>query len=150
MPSGTHRVEVNVPIDVVWEFVSQMDNWAPLVPGYMHHEIINDRNSTWTFKGEVGKMYKTVSLKVEIQEWIEPEKVTFKLIGINENVIGHGYFQARKLMDTSTQISGSLDVTAKGMKGPVINSVLKSLLPQTSQRLTTAVSDRICEMSVAK
>ncbi|GAA0453319.1 SRPBCC family protein [Alkalibacillus silvisoli] len=150
MPSGTHHVEVNVPIDIVWDFVSQMDNWAPLVPGYLNHEIINDRHSTWTFKGEVGRMYKTVALKVEIQESIELEKVTFKLIGINENVVGHGYFHAKKIMETSTKISGSLNVTAKGMKGPVINSVLKSLVPQTSKRLTTAVSNRICKMAVAK
>ncbi|WP_412850212.1 hypothetical protein [Brevibacillus invocatus] len=68
----------------IWEFVSVMDKWAPLVPGYISHEIINDRQSTWTFMGDIGIMKKKVSLKI--------------------------------------------DITAKGVMGPMINSILKTFV----------------------
>ena len=38
MPSGTHVTELDIPIDKVWDFVSDMNRWAPLVPGYIEHE----------------------------------------------------------------------------------------------------------------
>ena len=41
MPSGMHQVELAFPNDVVWNFVKDMNNWAPLVPNYIHHEKLN-------------------------------------------------------------------------------------------------------------
>ncbi len=43
MCSHIHRIEVNAPIPIVWKFVSSIDRWAPLVPGYIEHEILNER-----------------------------------------------------------------------------------------------------------
>ncbi|WP_188205607.1 CoxG family protein [Alkalibacillus aidingensis] len=149
MPSGTHQVHIDVPIEKVWEFVSEMDNWAPLVPGYQNHKMINPRQSEWTFKGEFGRMHKMVTVRVDIIEWVEPSKVTFNLTGLNEKVVGHGYFRADKIMETSTRISGNLEMSAAGVKGPVLNTVLKSMVPHTSELLTKAVSDKIVKSQVA-
>ena len=43
MCSHLHRMEVNAPFHHVWKFVSSIDQWAPLVPGYIDHEILNER-----------------------------------------------------------------------------------------------------------
>ena len=37
-------------------FVSDMNNWAPFLTGYQKHEIIDDTDSIWTLKGEVGML----------------------------------------------------------------------------------------------
>lgn len=148
MPSGKHELEIDVPIQNIWEFVADMDKWAPLVPGYIEHEIINERQSTWKFKGDIGIMQKTVSLKIDIKEWIEPTKVTFDLTGISENFKGDGYFEAEVISDTKTKMTGSLDITAGGLMGPMINAVLKNFVPKTAQELTEAVANKIVEINM--
>ncbi|HLT57030.1 MAG TPA: SRPBCC family protein [Bacillota bacterium] len=145
MPSGVHNIKLNVPIENVWNFVSVIDNWAPLVPGYISHEIISDKESTWSFKGDLGFMKKTVKLKVDITSWEEPNRVTFNLTGLSDNFVGEGYFLAEKIDDHTTQMSGSLDITARGAMGPMINSILKNFVPQTTEELTTAVANKIIE-----
>ncbi|ASS67902.1 MULTISPECIES: SRPBCC family protein [unclassified Paenibacillus] len=147
MPNGTHQVIIPVSIDVIWTFVSDMDKWAPLVPGYIGHEILNDRQSTWSFKGDLGFMKKTVKLRIDIKEWIEPTKVTFDLTGLSDNFSGNGYFEAEEQGAAGTRMTGYLDITAKGAMGPMINSIMKSFVPKTAQELTSAIAVRIAELN---
>ena len=149
MPQGIHTMDLNVPIQDVWNFVSDMNKWAPLVPGYMNHEIINENESTWTFKGDIGIMKKKVSLKIDITAWIEPSKVTFNLTGLNENFAGDGYFEAEVIDAEHTRMTGMLDITAKGAMGPMINAILKSFVPKTAEDLATAIGNKIEETVVA-
>ncbi|WP_338452213.1 SRPBCC family protein [Niallia oryzisoli] len=147
MSSHIHKMEVNVPIEKVWKFVNSMDAWAPLIPGYIDHEIINERESTWTFKSVFGKIIKKkIQLKIEITNWIEPEKVMFNLIGINENINGHGYFKAVKISENKTSMTGFLDITAGGTLAKVMNPLLKNSIPEMTEELTIAVGQKIEEM----
>lgn len=146
MPNGSHNVELPVPIQNIWSFVSDMDKWAPLVPGYIEHEILNDRQSTWCFKGDLGFMKKTVKLKIDITNWIEPTKVTFDLKGLSDNFVGDGYFEAEIIDENNTRMTGYLDITAKGAMGPMINTILKNFVPKTAEDLTKAISDKIIEI----
>lgn len=150
MPSGTYATEVNVPILNVWNFVSDMNKWAPLVPGYIEHQILNEKQSTWTFKGDIGIMQKTVKLQIDITEWKEPTLVTFDLTGVSENFAGNGYFEAESITDSKTKMTGNLDITAKGMMGPMINTILKSFVPKTAEDLTKAIANKIEEVEMVK
>ncbi|MCG3088437.1 CoxG family protein [Sporosarcina cyprini] len=148
MPSGTHVIKLDVPIEKVWNFVSDMNRWAPLVPGYMEHEILSDTQSTWTFKGDIGIMQKTVKLQIDITEWKEPSLVTFNLTGVNENFAGDGYFKAEAISDSETEMHGNLDITAKGVMGPMINAILKSFVPKTAEDLTKAIAEEITSIEL--
>lgn len=143
MPSGTHEVVLDLPIENIWDFVSDMNRWASLVPGYIEHEIISDMQPTWTFKGDIGIMQKTVKLQVDIKEWIEPTTVTFDLTGLNENFAGDGYFEAEALSENQTKMTGHLDISAKGMMGPMVNAVLKNFVPETAEDLTNRIAEEI-------
>lgn len=145
MPKGIHRKDVNIPIDNVWNFVSDMNNWAPLVPGYIEHKILNKKQSTWKFKGDTGIVQKTIKMRIDITKWQEPTKVTFDLKGLSDNFKGDGYFEAEALSGTSTKITGCLNISGKGMMGPMMNTVLKSLVPKTAKELTEAVAEKIQE-----
>lgn len=147
MPAGTHTLEIDVPIQNIWEFIEDMNKWAPLVPGYIEHQILNERQSTWKFKGDIGIMQKTVSLKIDITEWIAPTKVTFDLKGISENFTGNGYFEAEAISDTKTKMTGNLDITAGGLMGPMINAVLKNFVPKTAEELSEAIANKIVEVN---
>jgi carbon monoxide dehydrogenase subunit G len=150
MPSGTHIKELDVPIERIWDFVKDMDKWAPLVPGYIEHNILNEKQSTWVFKGDIGIMQKTVKLRIDITEWKEPTRVTFDLTGLNENFSGSGYFEVEPLSSNQTRMYGNLDITAKGMMGAMINAILKSFVPKTAEELTEAIGNKIIEIETVK
>ncbi|MGP4041565.1 CoxG family protein [Gracilibacillus sp. D59] len=145
MPNGTHFVRLDLPIEKVWDFVSDINRWAPLAPGYIDHQIINDHQSTWHFKGDVGRMQKKIRLKVNIKEWVEPTSVRFELKGISENLEGSGYFQAEKIASKKTNVTGCLTISAGGMMGPMINSILKSVVPKTTIEFTESVANQLME-----
>ncbi|GEB30703.1 MULTISPECIES: CoxG family protein [Brevibacillus] len=145
MPQGIHDIEVPLPIRTVWEFVRVLDHWVVLVPGYISHEVINERRVTWSFTGDIGILKKEISLQVDITEWNEPTEVKFMLTGINENFTGEGYFKAQELGEKCTKMTGFLDITAKGLKAPMVNSILKSHVPQLTTELAEAVASRMKE-----
>jgi carbon monoxide dehydrogenase subunit G len=145
MPSELYKVEVNLPIHSIWEFVSVMDNWAPLVPGYIEHEIINDSESIWKFKTDLGVIKKKVELKVDITDWIKPKKVIFNLTGINEKMTGKGYFEAQIIDTNNTLMTGYLEITPEGKMAKLINSKLKKNLNELTKELTEAIIAKIKE-----
>jgi carbon monoxide dehydrogenase subunit G len=90
MPEVEYTTVVNLPPEKVWDFVKDMNNWAPFLTGYQKHQILNETDSIWTLKGDVGVLARTVELKAHITEWNGPERVSFTLLGINELVDGAG------------------------------------------------------------
>ncbi|MHC0035572.1 CoxG family protein [Pseudoneobacillus sp. C159] len=146
MPSGSHQVEVQLPIGKVWDFVKEMDNWAPLVPGYITHQKLNDRQSTWEFKSDIGIMKKKVSLLITIKEWNEPTLVTFALKGINEKFSGEGYFEAKAIGQNKTRMTGYLDINAEGPMGSFVNNILKTTIPKTAEEMAVAISEKLQEL----
>jgi carbon monoxide dehydrogenase subunit G len=146
MPSGLHQMELDIPIHHAWGFVKDMNNWAPLVPGYTGHKQLNERQSTWTFTGDAGIVQKTIHLRIDIKEWTEPSKVAFTLKGINENFSGDGYFQADTISETSIKMTGYLQISAKGITGPMVNPILKTLIPKTIKRFTETVADTMMKL----
>lgn len=145
MPVGMHEITLEIPIEEVWHFVKDMDNWAPLLPGYISHEKLTEEQSNWTFKETVGILKKKISLQVTVKEWIEPTRVTFNLKGINENLTGNGYFQAEALAKNRTKMTGCLEMTAEGALAPVMNAVMKNSLPKSGEELTTAIAEKLME-----
>jgi carbon monoxide dehydrogenase subunit G len=90
MPEVEYTTVVNLPPEKVWDFVKDMNNWAPFLTGYQKHQILSETDSIWTLKGDVGVLARTVELKAHVTEWNGPERVTFTLAGINELVEGGG------------------------------------------------------------
>ncbi|MFZ3577011.1 CoxG family protein [Virgibacillus sp. DJP39] len=148
MPSGICKLELETPINYVWPYVSDMNKWAPMVPGYIEHTILSKKQSTWKFKGDIGVVQKAVNLRIDITKWQEPSLVTFNLTGLNENFKGDGYFEARVISGSKTEITCYISIIAKGMMGPLINSFLKSFVPKTTNELTKSIAQKINEVEV--
>ncbi len=92
MAQVRHETAIAAPTGVVWDYVRDMDRWAPFITGYQAHERHSDTRSTWTVRGDVGPLARTVRFDVEITEWVEGEHVAFVLTGINEQMNGRGVF----------------------------------------------------------
>lgn len=143
MTEGLHSIVLSVPIEEVWAFVSEIEQWAPLVPGYIKHELLNERTLIWDFKSELGLMKKKIKLAVEIKDWQEPNKITFNLRGINEKFVGYGYFLAERVGIRQTKMTGCLIITAKGAKAPIVNALLKTYVPQMTIEFAETIAQRL-------
>lgn len=143
MATASHAVEVQVPQKEVWDFVSHMEKWATLVPGYREHQIINDKQSTWTFAGNVGVLKKEVKVQIDITGWEEPQRISFNLTGLSDKFSGNGYFDNVALDANKTQMTGHLEVKAGGLVGPVLNPIFIAVLPKATSILTNRVANKI-------
>ena len=92
MPEVEYVTTVDAPLDRVWDFVQDMNRWGHLLVGFQSVEIIDDRQSIWTLKGDVGILTREVRMQVDITEWLPNERVSFTLTGITERLDGAGTF----------------------------------------------------------
>jgi len=121
----------------LWNFVRDINAWAPLVKGYQSHEIINERELFWLIKGEVGSFSRITRFHVHIVEWIEGERVAFSLKGVNEPVSSYGRITLRDVesgtgteiaVEISYQIGGALGIILNRIVEPWVKSIAKDLL----------------------
>jgi len=87
-----YSATAKLPIGSIWDFVREMDHWAPWVAGYQSHTKQSETESVWILKGDVGVLARTVKFQVTITEWAGPERVSFALRGLNEPMQGSGAF----------------------------------------------------------
>ncbi|GGC18618.1 hypothetical protein GCM10011371_02740 [Novosphingobium marinum] len=92
MPEVKTAREVRVSPSQAWSFVSAMDNWAPLLTGYVDHRVIDDVHSEWTVRGELAGLSRVAKFAVAITEWNEPDAIAFRLEGLDEPFTGSGRF----------------------------------------------------------
>lgn len=85
-----------LPVQTIWDFVREMDNWAGFVAGYQEHVKESESDSVWTLKGDVGVLTRTVKFRVHVTEWSGPERVAFTLQGLNEPLQGGGGFHMQQ------------------------------------------------------
>lgn len=147
MPSEVQHVELNIPIEVIWDFIRDENNWAPLVPGYIQHEKMNERQISWEFKSDLVVMKKKVTLIIDIKEWNEPSKVSFELKRKNEKYIGEGYFEAKAINRNKTRVTGFLEINATGPMGTLANTLFKKAVQITDEEMTVAISSKLEEFT---
>ena len=145
MPEVSYRRAVNVPVERIWDFVQDMDNWAPMMTGYQSHEVKNDTESIWTLRGDVGILSRVVQLAVTITEWTGPNRVSFTLEGINEMVTGDGSFEIRSLEDEAAQVPAVVE-EKPGPFSRLIRWIFRSLFQRKYGRLEAppANEDEAC------
>ncbi|WP_040204643.1 CoxG family protein [Neobacillus jeddahensis] len=145
MPSEIQHLELDIPIEVIWDFIRDENNWAPLVPGYIQHEKVNERQITWEFKSDLGIMKKKVSLLIDIKEWNEPERVSFELRRSNEKYLGEGYFEANAVNRNKTRLTAYIEINATGPIGTLANSLFKKAVQLTDEEVAVAISSKLEE-----
>jgi carbon monoxide dehydrogenase subunit G len=92
VPEVEYSTTAKLPVETIWEFVREMDNWAAFVAGYQSHEKQSEKESVWVLRGDVGVLARKVEFAVRVEEWSPPSRVTFSLRGRNEPMQGSGSF----------------------------------------------------------
>ncbi|MCG8589775.1 MAG: SRPBCC family protein [Proteobacteria bacterium] len=103
MASVEYSTTAKLPVEAIWDFVKDMDNWAGFVAGYQEHEVQNQDDSIWVLKGDVGSLTRTLKFAVHVSEWAGPERVTFELKGLNEQMKGSGQFTMERFEDPEAE-----------------------------------------------
>lgn len=142
MAQASHSVQIPVAPEKVWAFVSKLEKWATMVPAYKAHKDIDDQTSVWTFEGSFKGLKKTVELEIKIVEFNEPSNIKFEIKGLSDNFTGSGEFKS-EAKDGGTLMTGTVDVTAGGLSGAVLNPAIKMLLPKVTTRLTEKIGRTI-------
>lgn len=135
MPQANVSGRINLPIETVWEFIKDMKNWAPCMPGYISFEEIDDNVSIWRLKGDVGIFQRAVNFTVNITEKVAPERIAFTLEAKGEGIVGSGAYTAKPAGDSETDMEFMLDMSGQGMAKPIINALLSKTLPRDCQKL---------------
>ncbi|BCB03845.1 CoxG family protein [Bacillus sp. KH172YL63] len=143
MSKGMHQVEVRATRSEVWEFIRDMNQWAPLVPGYKSHHIHSENLSSWTFTVQYGVVKKKLSVKVLITEWKEPSQVTFVITGINHKLTGKGSFRAVEKNNRITSMTGYLEIEAMSPVGKLLQASFDTMVHDLTRDLTAAVGKAI-------
>ncbi len=130
MPSVTHSATVEAPLASTWAFVRDMQNWAELLPGFEGLTKHSDVDSTWKVRGDVGILTKLVTMDVHVNEWVEQDHVDFSVVCREEPLTAEGTLRARSIDDVRTTLDFELEANAGGMLGPVVNALLKTVMPR--------------------
>lgn len=142
MPVVSHVVNVEVVPEVTWDFVKEMRNWAELMPGYEGMEEINETDSEWKIRGDVGILTKLVTMQVHVTEWVELSHVNFTIVCKEEPLTAEGSLVA-EAADSETKLVFNLDAQAGGMLGPVVNALLMIVMPRMARDFASGIKREI-------
>jgi len=143
MPEVSYSTTAKLPVETIWEFVEDMDNWASFVAGYQSHEKRGERDSVWVLKGDVGVVTRTVQFEVQVEEWAAPERVRFRLHGVNEPMEGSGTFQlepCRETGEAGDSPSPDAESRPKGWLGRLVAKLARFLFRLRHGRARRAAS----------
>lgn len=148
MASSTHRETLQISSNTLWAFLQNKEEWAQLVPGYLHHELSAENEMIWVFKGDFGIVEKAVKLQLNIKEIEEGKRISFDLIGLSDNLNGEGYFEMESIEPGSYHLIGNLNMKAGGFLSSMINPVLEKFVPQTIEQHVKSMAQHVSQTAV--
>jgi len=96
MAEARYTTTARIPVETLWHFVGEMDNFAPFFMGYQEHVKESETDSRWVLKGDLGAMTRRLEFRVRITEWTPHERVRFEVQGLNEPMAGTGSFAVQR------------------------------------------------------
>jgi carbon monoxide dehydrogenase subunit G len=140
VPKVSYTAEMEIARETVWAFVRDMNNWAPFARGYQAHEVVNDRESVWTVKGEIGPISRVTKFHINITEWVEGQTVGFTVKGLNEPVTGEGAIRLSDGNGGGTDILGEATLEFGGNLGPILNHLIGPWVQSGADELVTKIA----------
>jgi len=118
-----YAIDLDTPVEDVWRYVEVIPNWAHYMVGFQKLQIVDDRRSIWTLRGDVGILARDVDIQVDITTWEPMSRAEFQLTGLTERLTGYGRFE----------LSPAPAVSAEGATGDARDSA-----PAPPERSTSA------------
>jgi hypothetical protein len=144
MPEVGYTTVVAAPVERVWDYVENLHNWCELMVGYQALDIVDDRRSIWTLRGDVGILSREVKIQVDITEWLPLDRVSFVVTGLTERLEGAGAFILQRV-DAADDQAAPVDPAAPAADIPSSSAPQKkdSLLRRARFALVRLILRRV-------
>lgn len=141
MATGYYRENIQIEKAKLQEFIQNKEEWAVLIPGYLHHEFPSERNMIWVFQGDFGMIQKAVKVELKCKE-SNLNQVMFDLVGISDPLNGDGYFEVIQNQDGTCQLVGNLTMKASGFLAGMMNPILEKFVPPLVEQLVQEMAKK--------
>ncbi len=139
MATGQCSKEINIQKEKLENFIQNREQWAVLIPGYLHHEILNENDMIWVFQGDFGIIQKAVKVELKMKK-SDAHQVLFDLEGLSDPINGDGSFEIKQNQGESPQLTGNLTMKASGFLAGMMNPVLDNFVPRLVEQLVEAMA----------
>lgn len=112
MATGQYSKVINVQKNKLEGFIHNKEQWAVLIPGYLHHELLNEDDMIWVFQGDFGIIQKAVKVKLKVNK-SDAHQIQFELEGLSDPINGNGSFEIIQNQNESPQLTGNLTNESK-------------------------------------
>jgi len=137
--TGQCSKEINIQKEKLENFIQNREQWAVLIPGYLHYELINEVDMIWVFQGDFGIIQKAVKVKLKVKK-SDAHQIQFDLEGLSDPIIGNGSFEIIQNQNESPQLIGNLTMKASGFLAGMMNPVLDNFVPRLIEQLVEAMA----------
>ncbi len=144
MATGQCSKEINIQKEKLENFIQNREQWAVLIPGYLHHEILNENDMIWVFQGDFGIIQKAVKVELKIKK-SDAHQVLFDLEGLSDPINGDGSFEIKQNQGESPQLTGNLTMKASGFLAGMMNPVLDNFVPRLVEQLVEAMALQVAK-----
>lgn len=135
-------IHVDLPIDRVWEVITDPSQLCPVMPGCEEAHQIDATHYAATFGTKVQFMTIRANATGEVLEWQEPHRLVVD--GVGETLSFAGAFRARMTVeleevDGGTDVRYSFDLTMFGRLGslgePIVRGAAKKIADKFAANL---------------
>lgn len=143
MARNHFSVKVNLPINIIWKLLRNLDGWLPYIPGYIHHEILNSREMIVRFKSKHSFIPMEHHIKITFVNWNEPSRLKLHVKDMKGNWMGYGVIETRKLNNRTTELKGEIEVKGKGASGKIIEAYVSKHLSELTDELIDSLLKKL-------
>jgi carbon monoxide dehydrogenase subunit G len=135
MPTSIESGRIDINIETMWNFIKDMGNWAPCMPGYVAFNEVDDNVSIWTLKGDVKIFKRKVDFIVTVTDRTAPDRIAFTLVAEKEGIKGEGTYTAKAVGANETELEFNLKMEGSGMAKKVVDALMAKVLPRYCRTL---------------
>lgn len=139
MATGQYSKVINIQKNKLEGFIHNKEQWAVLIPGYLHHELLNEDDMIWVFQGDFGIIQKAVKIKLKVNN-SDAHQIQFDLEGLSDPINGNGSFEIIQNQNELPQLTGNLTMKASGFLAGMMNPVLDNFVPGLIEQLVEAMA----------
>lgn len=139
MATGQYSKVINIQKNKLEGFIHNKEQWAVLIPGYLHHELLNEDDMIWVFQGDFGIIQKAVKVKLKVNN-SDAHQIQFDLEGLSDPINGNGSFEIIQNQNESPQLTGNLTMKASGFLAGMMDPVLDNFVPRLIEQLVEAMA----------
>lgn len=136
-------VTIAAGVNQIWAYVRDIRRWAELMPGMRECDVIDEDTSRWVLKVGVGGLVRTVTVDVQVQQWLEPGEVAFTYRLQGDPVEGGGTYTAIAKGPNETEVTLDVQVIGSGPLAPMWEAMGRPLLPQLAKGFAGQLKDAI-------